>query len=66
MSIRAVLFDCDGTLIDSEVLAMETYCDFANRAGAPMTMDEAHSLFAGEKMANSIEKMSRWVGRPLP
>lgn len=65
MSIDAVLFDCDGTLIDSEVLAMETYVEFAAGEGTPMTMQQAHELFAGEKMANSINKMETWIGRSV-
>lgn len=65
MGIEAVLFDCDGTLIDSEVLAMEAYTEFAAGEGAPMSMQEAHGLFAGEKMAKSIKKMEHWIGREL-
>lgn len=63
--IDAILFDCDGTLVDSEVIAMEVYVEYSAGAGRPMTMAQAHELFAGEKMANTIEKMGRWVGLPL-
>lgn len=65
MSIDAVLFDCDGTLVDSETLAMETYCEFAASEGVPMSLEQAHGLFAGEKMAHSILKMGHWIGRTL-
>ena len=65
MTIDAVLFDCDGTLVDSETLAMEVYAAFAAGEGVPMTVEQAHALFAGEKMANTIGKMSEWIGRPL-
>lgn len=65
MSIDAVLFDCDGTLVDSETLAMEVYAAFAEAEGVPMSAEQAHTLFAGEKMANTMAKMSQWIGRPL-
>jgi HAD superfamily hydrolase (TIGR01509 family) len=61
-----LIFDCDGVLVDSEVLAHETLIEMMAALGRPMTMDEAVREFAGGSLADTIATVSRLLGRPLP
>lgn len=43
----AILFDCDGVLLDSEPLGCEALARAVTAAGLPMTRDEATRIFSG-------------------
>ena len=57
-NIRAVIFDSDGTLVDSEVPGMDVLYEMACGAGVQMTRSEAHARFRGGRMAD----IAAWVG----
>ncbi|MEY2688227.1 MAG: hypothetical protein RL375_2425 [Pseudomonadota bacterium] len=64
--LRGVIFDCDGTLVDSEGPALEVLLRLAREEGADLTIDQADAQFRGVRMADC----ARWVaaqrpGRPL-
>jgi HAD superfamily hydrolase (TIGR01509 family) len=61
-----LIFDCDGVLVDSEVLAHETLIEMMASLGRPTTMDEAVREFAGGSLADTIATVERLLGRPLP
>jgi len=61
-----LIFDCDGVLVDSEVLAHATLIEMMASLGRPMTMDEAVAEFAGGSLADTIATAGRLLGRPLP
>ena len=61
-----LIFDCDGVLVDSEVLAHETLREMMASLGRPMTMDEAVREFAGGSLADTVATVERLLGRPLP
>ena len=52
--IDAVLFDCDGVLVDSERVAAECIIEFAARFGAVFEFDEALVRFTGARMADNL------------
>lgn len=60
--IRAVIFDSDGTLVDSEVPGMDALFELACAAGVQLTRAEAHARFRGERMAD----IAAWVGSQIP
>ena len=60
-----LIFDCDGVLVDSEVLALDTLREMMASLGRPMTMDEAVREFAGGSLADTIATVERLLGRPL-
>jgi len=61
-----LIFDCDGVLVDSEVLAHDTLIEMMASLGRPITMDEAVREFAGGSLADTIATAGRLLGRPLP
>jgi len=61
-NIRAVIFDCDGTLVDSEVPAMNVLHEMAIAAGLTLTRDESHVQFRGVRMADIMA----WIGAQVP
>ena len=52
--IDAVLFDCDGVLVDSERVAVECIVEFAARFGARFELEEALERFTGARMADNL------------
>ena len=52
--IDAVLFDCDGVLVDSERVAAECIVEFAARFGARFGIEEALERFTGARMADNL------------
>lgn len=59
--IRAVIFDSDGTLVDSEVPAMDVLHEMALAEGLRLTREEAHAQFRGVRMAD----ITAWIGARL-
>lgn len=54
---KAILFDCDGVLIDSEPLGCEALARAVTVAGRPMTREEATRVFSGNAAQASIAWM---------
>lgn len=59
--IRAVIFDSDGTLVDSEVPGMDLLHEMACAEGIDFTRAEAHARFRGARMAD----IAAWIGARL-
>jgi HAD superfamily hydrolase (TIGR01509 family) len=62
----AVLFDCDGTLVNSEVLCIQVMVDSVRPFGLEIPVDEALRRFKGGKMADCVAYFERELGHPLP
>lgn len=56
--IQAVIFDCDGTLVDSEVPGMDVLYDHARALGIDFTREQAHHRFRGARMADCVAWMA--------
>ena len=54
MKIRAVIFDSDGTLVDSEVPGMDILYEMACTNGLVLTREQAHQQFRGQRMADIV------------
>jgi HAD superfamily hydrolase (TIGR01509 family) len=61
-AIQAVIFDCDGTLVDSEVPSMDVIHEQACALGLVFTREQAHQQFRGVRMAEVIA----WIAAQLP
>ncbi|MFC7704506.1 HAD family hydrolase [Plastorhodobacter daqingensis] len=55
----AILFDCDGVVIDSEPLGCAALAQAISEAGHPMTGAEAARIFSGSAAADSRAFMAR-------
>jgi len=64
--IDAVLFDCDGVLVDSERIAVECITEFASRLGARFEVEEALERFTGARMADTMHAIEERAGCMLP
>lgn len=60
-NIQAAIFDCDGTLVDSEVPGMDVLHAHACALGLDFTREQAHQRFRGVRMADCIA----WIGAQL-
>ncbi len=64
--MKAIIFDCDGTLVDSETLSTEVLVEAVGEHGLQLTVPEALAAFRGGKMADCIAELEVRLGRPLP
>jgi HAD superfamily hydrolase (TIGR01509 family) len=61
-----VIFDCDGVLIDSEVIFGRVLGECLIAANFPTTMDEAMMLGIGKNRLTLTAEVEARFGRPLP
>ena len=66
MRVDAVIFDCDGVLVDSEPITMAVLTAMANDAGLSLTEDDAAELFMGKSLREDIRIIESQLGKPLP
>ena len=63
---ETIIFDCDGTLVDSEPITVSVLVNQVAQLGLEMQYDEAISIFAGRDMSVVAEVIASRLGRPLP
>ncbi|MDT1063921.1 HAD-IA family hydrolase [Paracoccus sp. CPCC 101403] len=59
MTYSAILFDCDGVLLDSEPLGCEALAQAITAAGHPMTREQATQIFSGNGADASLAWMEQ-------
>jgi HAD superfamily hydrolase (TIGR01509 family) len=64
--IKAVIFDCDGVLVDSVGLAGEVLAEYLRDLGFAVTRQEATRRFGSGKMADYVARFEQEMGRRLP
>jgi HAD superfamily hydrolase (TIGR01509 family) len=60
-----IIFDCDGVLVDSEVLSCRCLSNILASYGIELGLDEALDLFLGRSTTSVIEHYQA-LGRPIP
>ncbi len=60
------IFDCDGVLIDSEILAAQVHAELLTELGLPMSREEVITRFTGLTHEQLAAMLTRQLGRPLP
>ncbi len=65
-SVEAVIFDCDGTLVDSEPLLLRVMVEEACKLGFPATVSADIAEFEGRSMATSLALLEGRCGRRFP
>jgi HAD superfamily hydrolase (TIGR01509 family) len=63
---RALIFDFDGVIADSETLANTVLAETVTGLGLPTTLDDALSRYQGRRWPEALELMESGLGRPLP
>lgn len=66
MSPSLVIFDCDGVLIDSEVLAQRIEVEVLTAHGFPVTLEEVAARYLGISGAAMFADLGVRFGRPVP
>ena len=66
MGIELVIFDCDGVLVDSEMLSAGVLMGMMTDEGFPLSEEAFRSDFLGRSFAAAALRARERFGRPLP
>jgi HAD superfamily hydrolase (TIGR01509 family) len=66
MKFKALLFDFDGVLIESEYVGNRQIAEYLTAIGHPTTPEQSMANFMGYSGVDFIAKVEAWIGRPLP
>jgi HAD superfamily hydrolase (TIGR01509 family) len=61
-----LIFDCDGVLVDSELLANGELADLLTRLGHPMTAEQALARFGGRRLQEVLASAEALLSAPIP
>ncbi len=64
--VQAVIFDCDGTLVDSEKLSIAVLVDFVAEFGYQIALPDALRNWAGGELPKIFAKVEQELGVQLP
>ena len=65
-NIDLVIFDCDGVLVDSEVISCRAHAEALTRHGYPITPDQVLARFLGVSDREARQTVEAELGRSLP
>jgi HAD superfamily hydrolase (TIGR01509 family) len=65
-NIDLVIFDCDGVLVDSEVISCRAHAEVLSRHGYPITSDQVLARFLGVSDREARLMIENEIGRKLP
>jgi D-ribulokinase len=63
---EVVIFDCDGVLVDSEVIALGVTRRRLSEAGLRLTDQETRERFLGLRLDSAMRRIETELGTPLP
>jgi HAD superfamily hydrolase (TIGR01509 family) len=63
--IKAVVFDCDGVLVDSEIINNAVFAELVTRAGLPTTLEQSIERYMGRATVECVADVERELGRPI-
>jgi len=66
VSFDLVIFDCDGVLVDSEVIACRVHADMLTRHGYPISADGVATRFLGRSARAARDEIEAELGCALP
>ena len=66
MTPKCIIFDCDGTLVDSEAITNQVIAEMASELGIEMSGEEASATFGGKTLDGVVYKMRELSGNDLP
>jgi len=66
MKLELVIFDCDGVLVDSELLTHRVLIEALGGLGIELDLARAIGLFMGNTLGQNVALIEGMLGRPLP
>ena len=66
MPIDLIIFDCDGVLVDSEVISCQAHANALTRHGYPITATQVSARFLGRATKQANLEIETELGRKLP
>lgn len=63
---KALIFDFDGVVADSEVLANTVLAEIVTELGVPTTVEDSYRCYLGKRFGEIIAEIEKTVGRTLP
>ena len=64
--MRALIFDFDGVIADSESIANTVLAEAVSELGHPTTLDQALSRYMGRRWVEAVAEIEAAIGKPLP
>jgi HAD superfamily hydrolase (TIGR01509 family) len=61
-----VIFDCDGVLVDSELITNRVFAQMLNELGIAISLEDIFERFVGRSMPQCLEILAKLLGRPVP
>ncbi|MGR0278908.1 HAD family hydrolase [Marinomonas dokdonensis] len=65
-SYQAILFDCDGVIVDTETLSNNIMKSMLADLGLELDSDVLHEKFSGFTTKSNLATATKMLGRPLP
>jgi HAD superfamily hydrolase (TIGR01509 family) len=65
-SVDLIIFDCDGVLVDSEVISCRAHAETLTRHGYPITAEQVFDRFLGRSTRQANMEVEAELGRALP
>lgn len=65
MQFEAILFDCDGVLVDSELITNRVLHAMLNESGWTLSEDECMRIFIGKTVRSETARIEAETGKPL-
>jgi HAD superfamily hydrolase (TIGR01509 family) len=64
--VDLIIFDCDGVLVDSEVISCRAHAETLTRHGYPITTEQVFDRFLGRSLRHANLEVEAALGRSLP
>lgn len=65
-NIKCILFDCDGVLVDSEIIGNKVMIAMAQEYGFEMTTEDSIHFFNGKSIYENLQLIETKINRKLP
>lgn len=66
MKYKCIIFDCDGVLVDSEMISSRVLVELANSIGADIDMEYSELNFTGKSFEDVFQQIEDLAGKKLP
>ena len=66
MPVAGIIFDCDGVLVDSEVITIRLWMEVARELGVELLFEAASRQFKGGVMAKNVAWLEEQAGQSVP